>query len=281
MFFILLTIVCSAGIALLLKHNITKKGNELIFLSSNYLTASVISGIMFFVTDDQSYSIYSLLFGSVLGFLFLVGFLSFSKAVSSAGTSLAAVSSRLSVVVIVIFSVIFFTEYPDFVQSIGIMLSVLTVILFYFSVRNEGDKTGSGSGFFYLVMVLLLVGINDFSMKVFTEYMPVEEKQFFLTTVFFFAFLYSISFSLFKGYRFGRQTFLRGISLGIPNLFSSVFLISALNQIPAIIVYPVVGIGVIILTAFAAWLIWKEKINLIGYIAILSGIISVFLLSYN
>ncbi len=39
-------------------------------------------------------------------------------------------------------------------------------------------------------------------------------------------------------------------------------------KLPAIVVFPVMNIGVIVVTAVVAYLIWKEEINLYGKIAI-------------
>ena len=63
--------------------------------------------------------------------------------------------------------------------------------------------------------------------------------------------------------------------LGVPNVLAIHFLLAALSELPAIIVFPIQNIGVIVITAVAAYLIWKEQINLYGKIALVVGIAAI------
>jgi len=65
----------------------------------------------------------------------------------------------------------------------------------------------------------------------------------------------------------------------VPNVFSTIFLLAALTILPAILVYPLMNVGIIILTTFLAFLIWKEKLNRNGVLALISGLIAILLLS--
>jgi multidrug transporter EmrE-like cation transporter len=76
-----------------------------------------------------------------------------------------------------------------------------------------------------------------------------------------------------------QKTILSGGILGIPNVFSSVFLIGALQSIAAILVYPIVNVGVIILTAILAYLFWKERVNRLGILSLLTGLLSIIFLT--
>ena len=133
--------------------------------------------------------------------------------------------------------------------------------------------------YFYLFAVLTGIGISDFCMKVFNHCRPNTEKELFLFSVFIFSFIYSAGLLWVKNIRFEKSTFLRGTVLGIPNIFSSFFLLGALAELPAILVYPVVNIGTILLTTIAAMQIWKEKLNKHGIWALVMGSISIILLS--
>ena len=71
----------------------------------------------------------------------------------------------------------------------------------------------------------------------------------------------------------------RGAILGLPNMLSSLFLINALLALPAILVYPVTNIGIILLTMLAANIIWHERLNRYGILALLAGSISIAFMS--
>ncbi len=82
-----------------------------------------------------------------------------------------------------------------------------------------------------------------------------------------------------KKIKFKTGTVTTGIILGVPNVFSSYFMLDALNQLPGIIVYPSINIGIIVLTTLAAFLIWKEELNVYGWWAMGFGVTAIFLVS--
>ncbi len=279
MFPLLLTVICSTSITLILKYSDTKKGNPILLLCGNYFTASVISLILLVSDTVPVYSTAAFLFGVVLGLLFFIGFFVFAIAVSKAGASLSAVSSRLSVIIPAGLSIIIYNEIPSLLQLSGILLALITILLFYFSIRKFSSGSFNGADYLYLILLLLAIGINDFSFKIFQNWRPAAEKNFFIFVIFSFAFLYSFTYALIKKIRLESRTIAVGLILGIPNVLSSYFMLDALNNLPAVIVYPSINIGVIVLTTLAAFIIWKEKLNVYGWWAMGIGIIAIFLLS--
>jgi drug/metabolite transporter (DMT)-like permease len=216
----------------------------------------------------------------LLAVLFVLAFFAFAKAVSVAGTAMAAVSSRLSVIVPILLSIVFFDEKPSLWQLLGFIFTLITILLFYQSLKVNEKKPGHIRDYVYLLGVLTGIGINDFFMKVFQHWRGETEKPFFLFTIFFFAFLYTFGYVQLKKISIDRNTALLGGVLGIPNIFSSYFLLSALAVLPGIIVYPVTNIGIILLTAVAAALLWKERLNRQGLFALISGILAIILLTF-
>ncbi len=275
---LLLTILCSTSIALILKHSDTQRGNPMVLLAGNYSTASIV-GIVLVLIYNSTYSLETFIFGMLLGLLFVASFFAFAKAVADTGTALATVSSRLSVIIPIIFSVILFDEKPSWMKIIGFLFTAFTFVFFYFSLIEQNGNLNNRSKYLLLLFVLIGIGINDFSMKVFKSTMPAADEPFFIFTIFFFALLYSLSFIHIKKIKINKKTFLTGVGLGIPNVFSTVFLLSALSDLPAIFVYPAVNIGIIIFTAIGAFLIWKEKLNRAGITALIFGIIAIIFLS--
>ena len=279
MFSLVMAVFCSTSIALLLKFNNTKSGNEVILLSSNYFVASLIAIMLFFSDVNSQISVQTFLFGSMLGVMFVFSFFSFAKAVEAAGTALASVSSRLSVIISITLSIIIYKEIPNVFQAIGFVTAFITLYFFYISLTYKRVRKLEKIHYVYLLVVLVGIGFNDFLLKVFNQWRPSEEKSFFLLSIFGSAFIYTLVYSLVKKYRIEEKTIITGAILGVPNVFSSFFLIDALKQIPAIIVFPSSNISIIILTAIGAFLFWKETLNNYGKIALLIGLISIGLLS--
>lgn len=276
---LIMTILCSTAIALILKHNDTKKGNELVLLMGNYFIASIITVIMIIADKEFIYSAPTFVFGLLLGALFVYAFFAFAKAVSAAGTPLASLSSRLSVVIPVFLSVLVYNEVPDLSDVTGFIFALATIILFYFSLKSNKERNLSLMDYLYLFILLLGIGLNDFFMKVFQQSRPAVEKSFFLFTIFTSAFVYTAVVVFIRKIKIRVRDFTLGNVLGVPNVFSSFFLIGALNALPGIVVYPVVNIGIILLTTILAIIIWKEKVDKYGTWALIAGIIAIALLN--
>jgi drug/metabolite transporter (DMT)-like permease len=115
-------------------------------------------------------------------------------------------------------------------------------------------------------------------MKIFERTFPVEEKGFFVFSIFFSAFVYTFLYLIIKQIKFDKKTFKLGLLLGLPNVLAIHFVLAALSVLPAIIVFPIQNIGVIVITAVSAYLLFKEKINLYGKLAIAVGIAAILLL---
>ncbi len=133
-------------------------------------------------------------------------------------------------------------------------------------------------GYVYLLLVLVGIGINDFCMKIFQEWRPSTEKPLFIFTIFGSAFLITLTVILIRKIRPDKSVVRLGMLLGIPNMFSTFFMLAALAQLSAIVVYPVTNIGIILLTSVLAFMIWKENLNRFGQLALLTGVIAIVLM---
>jgi len=281
MHFLLLVILCSTSIALILKYNDTKKGELIVLLAGNYLVASLIALILLLINPSAKFSFQTLLFGAALGFLFVITFFALALAIRHAGTGLAITSSRLSVIIPIIISILFFNESPNELYVIGFLFTLITFVLFYFSVKS-GHKDGDGIlKYFFLIAVFIGIGINDFALKFFKVWRSELEEPFFIFFIFSSAFIYSTIYIIAKKVRIIPQTALWGLLLGVPNVLTTVFLLSALAILPAIVVFPLMNVGIILLTTFMAYLIWKEKLNRWGILALASGLLAIILLSLS
>ena len=278
MIFLFLAILSSSSLALILKQGHVKNANIALLINGNYLTATLIALGFILFKYGFHYSIEALLFGASLGILLAGTFVIYSKAISLAGTALATVSARLSVLIPVLLSILLFSESPNVKMIFGFLLALVTLYLFYLSLKNHNNGRSSTGKYLYLFALLIGIGVIDFSMKIYEHKFLPEEKGVFVFTIFLSAFIYTLIYLFVKKIKFDKSTYNLGLILGVPNVLSVHFLLAALSEVPAIVVFPVMNIGVIVLTAVAAYLIWKEQINLYGKIAIAVGIAAILLL---
>ena len=64
-----------------------------------------------------------------------------------------------------------------------------------------------------------------------------------------------------KRQRICKSDILFGLLIGVPNFFSSKFLLLALGQLAAVIVYPSYSVGAILTVTAAGVLIFKERLT--------------------
>lgn len=119
----------------------------------------------------------------------------------------------------------------------------------------------------------------EFSNKIYQNYALNDYKSVFLFFVFFVAFTISILFTLKNKAQFNMKDILIGFAVGIPNLFSSYFLILSLDTVKASIAYPVFTAGSILLINIGGYLLFREKVAKKNQLAIMLIIIALVLIN--
>jgi drug/metabolite transporter (DMT)-like permease len=77
---------------------------------------------------------------------------------------------------------------------------------------------------------------------------------------------------------FDRGTFLLGLLLGVPNLFSTVFTLLALRGVPASIAFPFINITVIFGSTILALAVWKERLRPIAVAGLVAAGLALILI---
>jgi len=70
-----------------------------------------------------------------------------------------------------------------------------------------------------------------------------------------------------------------GLILGVPNGLSSIFFILALHKLGGLMVFPVNDVGVVVFSSLAAMVIWREKLNQTGWVALAVAIVAIVLMN--
>lgn len=282
---LILAIGCSASIAILFKWASIKQLDSKRVTISNYLTATLISGVMIlcgdatkqFVVGSEDFN-KSLSIGIATGIFFLLSFTTYQMSVKRNGASLSGMFAKLGILIPMAISIFYWRELPTFLQSIGIAIAVVAIAIANF----KGDNSSESKHNFSILMVLFVVGgIAEFLNKVFQKVTSLDYKALFLFFVFLTALILSL-IPMFKQYKRvekpGISWFL-GLMVGIPNLFSSFFLIDALDTYPASVVFPSYSAGSILLITLISVLLFREKLYKKDWVAILLTSLSLILLN--
>lgn len=306
MLYLLLAILCSSSIALIFKYSETSNTNRYAITTMNYVTACIISLITlktvnlnfkFTVSEminglqsnmsgtmtQAGSMLWAIILGIIGGFFFLFSFLYYQKSIKESGASLSGMFGKLGILVPMIFSVVLWKEIPTSIQIIGIVLAIVSILIVNLDFaeirKSKINRT--------LILLFIYGGMAEFSNKIFLKYALIEYKSLFLLMIFFTAFIMSLTYLRKnsienKGKDIGKikkRDLLLGLAVGIPNLYSSFFLIEALNDIAAAVVFPVYSASSILVITLMSRILFKEQLRKKDFIAIGLTVVSVILIN--
>lgn len=272
MIYLLISIICSVLIGNLLY--IFKKDSDIkilqIFLG-NYFLATIFSASMN-NTPIQQIGFFEIGCGMLTGFLFLVNFLCYQKNININGLSLSVGTMRTSLIIPIFFALVLFHENISLPNIIGV-----GIIISAFIIVTETKKFHS---FLWLGLLFLLTGIGESSLK-FYEVYGLDAKGSYLFFLFGSAFIFNLIWIIVQKQKLHWKSLGYGLILGIPNMLTSKFLLNALEDIPATVVFPFSASAVVILTILADIFIWKKQFSRKRKISFALIIVGIFLININ
>ncbi len=280
--YIILAILCSVGLAHLLKTTEYKKLDRTKVITYNYLSASIVSVVQAISLNEpfipSSIPVTVWFIAIYLGGMFITVFLILSRSIHINGVGISVTSMRVSLVLPVIAGLFYFDEIINFGQTIGIVLVLVALILIVKQKNSALHKPNAQS--ILLIMLFLFTGFNDILLKHYeVTYSEVLSESWFTSILFLSSFLFGIGYLTFKKNAKPCKTELKyGLSLGVINLYSTVFLLYALSDLNAAIVFPVLNISVVIGSTLIGIFRWDDKLDTFRWIGLIIACISLILL---
>jgi len=224
-----------------------------------------------------SSAIWAVVVGLTLGIMFCLAFVQYQKSIKTNGISLSNTFLKLSVLVPMIISLGLWQEYPTTFQWLGIILSFLAIIISNISFKKNSLKD------IRLNLILLLVygGFAEFSTKLFQKYALIEFRNLLLLSIFTSALITSLIVVIVSKKSFGKNELLAGILVGIPNLFTSYFMVLAFSQLNTSTAVLLNSSGTIVLVLIYGKFFFKEKLMKKEKIAIALTIIAMIAINYS
>ena len=257
--YLCLAMTSSVLVSLVMRYSVEKVKNRISMLAVNYTTCLLLSLLHIgpgLVPQGEEGMGTALMLGILAGALLLAGFVLMQWNMEKNGVVLSATFSRLGILVPAVLSVVWFRERPQILQIFGFLLALLAILL----IHRDGKKTQAQSSI-ALLLLLLANGCADAMAKVFEALGNMALENFYLL----FTFLAAVGFSLFvvgkKKQRFTKTDLFYGALLGIPNFYSVKFLVKALEEIPAVIIYPTYSVGVILVLSLLGAVLFQEKLS--------------------
>lgn len=112
-----------------------------------------------------------------------------------------------------------------------------------------------------LILLLLLNGGVDTAIKTFEALGPAALSDHFLCFSFSVAFVLCMGLVLAKRERPDGKALLYGAAIGVVNFFSSKFVLGALTQIPAVVLFPTYSVATMLVVTLCGVLFFKERLT--------------------
>ena len=281
MLFLILNIILLSGFGLFLKHakNNQQRLNPIGFV--NYLTAFCISVWVLSLEQDFAFSKLTLALGVANGVTYAVGFELFTIGIRLSGVVVTAAIVRLSIVIPILVSMLFWQEIPNLWQGIGLLLTFLAIPLLSQREKEPIDKwtpsrpeISQGLGFAVVITILLVTGISRLTMKAFNEMCPIDEKSFYMTLLFGVCTVVYLGVCLRqKVWPNWWETFY-GVLIGACNVGGSWALLVALDKVSALIAFPMSSSGGVLFTMFVGMVFLHERLSRTSLIGALLAMIA-------
>ena len=194
--------------------------------------------------------------GLINGAFYLASFVCMQRNIEKNGVVLSATFMKLGLLVPIVISVVFFHEIPSAVQVVGFCVAVIAILLI--NLKHEGAAVQAPLG---LILLLLTGGMSDAMSKIYEEVGNRALSEQFLACTFASALVLCLFLMILKKQRIELPELGFGLLIGIPNFFSSRFLLLALKQIPAVITYPTYSVSAILLITLIGVLTFREHIS--------------------
>lgn len=266
MTWLLLSILTAAANFLWFKLYERWQVNTLVAVAANYPLCVALA----WLTGDVDLSGFQLSLpwlpaAAFIGFLYVALFVLIGKSAQFLGVNVTAVASKMSFV-IPMAAAHLYLDLP-YTATEGLALLLALAAIYWQSAGQSAAATRRNKALFWLLPVLIFFGggLAD-SLLQFTEsrQLPVYQQSLFIMTLFgtagFFGWL-AVGLQLVqRQISIGRKDLLAGFLLGLTN-FTTVFaLLRAFGSgLPAASVFPMLNVGIILLTALAAAFLFGEK----------------------
>lgn len=282
-YLLIICIICNVGLAVIFKSFPDYKVNTLNAIVVNYFVCVVVATVVLgrFPLDASSVHQPWFPYALFLAFTFIIGFNITALTYQHFGVAFTAIMQRMSLVFPVAYAILVYSEASGLLKIFGLILAMASIVLI--NLKSD-DNLKIKSKWLWLLpfYTLLIAGLIETILIIVEKESIVESGDIgFVSAIFAIAGVLGFIFSLMRNYKqkisYQKQDFAAGLILGIPNFFTIYLLVVLLDMgIDGSLLFPLNNISVLILSAFAGILFYREKLNptkIMGFIAALGAII--------
>ena len=275
---VLLATFFSASFGLVVRYAQGRRCNLLAAGAINYATAAAFHLGRRALVAGFYPSQPTLILGLIGGCAFVGAYFLLVPFMRLRGVSIATAVLRLSVLMPILVSVLWWGERPGAVRSAGAALAFLSLPLLNFRVTGHGEHLGRRGA---LSLVVLFVA-NGICMTVLSGYQQAGvqgETSLFLGILFGTAAIIALIGWLLHRGGSSRRDLIPGIMLGLCNALGNLSLVTALRQLPSLLVFPFhSAVGLVYVAVFAR-VVWAERISRYEAVGMFITLVAVVLIN--
>lgn len=274
--YLLLAIFCSAMISITMRFSTGKTRGHYSMLATNYFICGVLgalySDFSLLAAQETGVSI-TLVLSLLYGVILLAGLVLLQSSTNKNGIVLSSLFMKLGLLVPFLVSILFFHEVPTGLQIAGFFVAAGAIVVF--NLKTDGQsRFGIG-----LILLLLASGGGDAIVKIFEVLGPQVLSNHFLCLSFSVAFVLCTGLVIHKKERPDVKALLYGSIIGVVNFFSSKFILGALTQIPAVVVFPTYSVATMLVVTLSGVLFFKERLQKQQWLAFAAVIAALVMLN--
>lgn len=222
---------------------------------------------------------------AIIGILFIVTFNLYATGTQKVGIAITTISNKLSLFIPVGFALILYpNEDLTVIKIIGFILAIIGI---YLSSTQKKKLSFDKSYLWLIILVFVGQGIAD---TIFNHAQQTvvndSDKGLFFMVLLFAAGISGILILLGKSFKekpqFKLKNLVGGVSLGIPNYIALIFFFNALESsgFEATQVFPVVSMGVVVVSALVGLILFKEKLSTMNWVGLGFAIVSIYIITF-
>lgn len=256
---LILAIVSSMLVSVCMRIGEARAKNRTSMLAANYLCCTLLAGLFAgpFSVSVSGFPV-MLALGLISGVFYLVSFLMMQWNVSRNGVVLTATFMKLGILVPTLLAVAVFRETPSAMQVVGFLAALAAILMIQLDKSKGPIRAGSGIS---LVALLLCGGLGDGMSKFYEAWGDPALSGAYLQFTFFTALVLCVLLCLKRRERLTPADALWGLIIGVPNYFSSRFLLLSLSSVPAVVAYPTFSVGTIVAVTLVGVAVFKERLS--------------------
>jgi len=197
------------------------------------------------------------------------------------GISITAVSSKMSVVIPIVFAVMLYGDKMNLLKIIGILFAFLA---FYLTFKKNVQLRVHRRFLLLPLIIFISNGTIDTVLKYTEHHFIRGDLILFLSMVFVVALcaglLVLVVNSIFSKTRIYLKNIISGIILGLLNFSSTYYFLMALGVFQSTVVFPILNVGIVALSALTAFFIFREKLSTVNWIGVLLAIVAIISIAY-